>query len=239
MRIAICDDEKIHLEKTRELIVEFFSDKGIELYIDSFESSEKFIKSRVDYDFAFLDIEMGEISGLKAAKKLREKKCFTLIFFITHFPFYLDHAMNMSPFRYLSKPLDKTRFFSGLSVALRKWSHSQKKIHLTDHKSKTGFLVNMHDILLIENSNRKTRVVTKRNEFFVTEKYKSLHEELILNEDFCETHQSFTINLNYISSHDNGAVWLEYGNARHMVYISRRKLADFKLKFFKFAGDIK
>ena len=239
MRIAVCDDEKIYLERTCELIASFLNGKGIEYSIDAYESSKKFIESKNDYDFAFLDIEMGEINGLKIAKNLRERKYDTFIFFITHFQFYLDNAMNMSPFRYLPKPLDEARFSASLSAALRRWKQSQKKMYVTDCKLKAGFWVVMHDILFIENSNRKVRIVTKRNEFYVSEKYKDLREELIADEDFCESHQSFIINFNYVSYHDKETVWLESGSNKYDVHISRRRLPEFKLKFLKFAGDIK
>ena len=239
MYIAVCDDEKIYSENIRDLIIEYFNDKKIPFCMDVFTNPEKIINSKNNYDLVFLDIEMGKISGLQVAKKLRERKSDLLIFFISHFQFYLDHAMNMSPFRYLTKPVESARLFAGLSVAVRKWKQAQKRISLTEYKSKIHLSINIYDILLIENANRKTKVITKNNCLYVYEKYKELRSELISYEDFCESHQSFTINLNHVAFHDRENIHLEYGHNTYAAHISRRKLSDFHFKFLKFAGDMK
>ena len=237
--IAICDDEKMYSDKTFEYINEHFGNKNIMFSIDIFTNATQIIESRRVYDFVFLDIQMGETSGIYAAKKLNERKNAPLIFFVTHFNYYLDKAMDQNPFRYLTKPLDKARLFDSLDVALKKWRQSKKKLIITESRLKEHFSIDISNILFIENKNRKTRIVTKSKDFFAVEGYKDLRLKLLLNEDFCETHQSFIVNLNYVTFYNKESIHLEYGFTRHEAFISRRKFNDFYTQFFKFAGDIK
>ena len=55
------------------------------------------------YDLLVLDIEMGAISGMEAAKKIRsvDKKC--KIIFITAFDQYMRDAFDVSAIHYLDK----------------------------------------------------------------------------------------------------------------------------------------
>jgi len=132
--IAICDDERTHLDETHSCLIEYFKDKNITYTIDAFEDTDLIINSAQNYDLAFSDIEAGNKNGLYAARKLVERRQSVLIFFITHYQFHLDEAMNVNSFRYFTKPFSKSRFFSGLDIALKKWKLSKEKIIVTENK---------------------------------------------------------------------------------------------------------
>ena len=237
--IAICDDEKIHLDRIYNYLIEYFSNKNTIYTIDIFKSTDQVIESNKNYDFAFLDIEAGRESGLCAARRLVEKKSNAFIFFITHYQFHLDEAMNINPFRYFTKPFNKSRFFSSLDIALKKWEQSKEKIIITESKSKEKFSIEADNIMFIENRDRKTKIITKKRVFFATEGYKVLRQNLLSYNDFCESHQSFIVNLNYLTKYNKEIIRLEYGSSHYEVLVSRRKYKEFDKKFMKFAGDLK
>ncbi|MBR3516296.1 MAG: response regulator, partial [Lachnospiraceae bacterium] len=81
MRIAICDDEKIFLDSLEEKIYGILSKLDCEVI--PFFSAEALLSSSMDYDLIFLDIEMGELDGMGAAKKIRETDFETPIVFLT------------------------------------------------------------------------------------------------------------------------------------------------------------
>ena len=238
MRVAICDDERRCLELTHALIFRYLNSRNIEACIDTFTNASEILKTKSDFDFVFMDIEMEAVNGLTAAKKLRERNPRIMIFFITHYDFYLDDAMNIAPFRYLPKPIDSFRLYKGLDIAVKKWYQSQRYIKVTESATKTKLTINMYDILFIENSKRKTKITTKNGEFCTDESYRNVKSELLSNEDFSETHQSFVVNFNYVKFHSREKIILEYAGKIHTAYVSRRKFSDFSKKFLKFAEDI-
>ena len=238
MRIAICDDEQICINTTYNFLLEYLRGRDIEFFVQIFTRTEEIVESNSCYDLVFMDIQAGKLSGITAAKKLLERNPATLIFFITHYQLYLDKAMDISPFRYLTKPLKKARFFESLYVAIKKWKQMQMNVILTECKTKIKFSVNIYDILFIENSNRKTRVVTKTKDLYVLEVYREIKSVLLQNDDFCDSHQSFTVNLNHVTFYDKENVHIEYGTDKHIIHMSRRKYGNFNKKIFKFADDI-
>lgn len=55
---------------------------------------------------------MPGINGLKLSQKLKQNNPDILIMIITAFESYLDDAMEIHVYRYLSKPIDENRFLS-------------------------------------------------------------------------------------------------------------------------------
>lgn len=76
MRIAICDDE----EAQRVLIIKYLQEwatlRGHNVETSSFSSAENFLFSWDEdrqFDLLVLDIEMGVLSGMELARKIREE----------------------------------------------------------------------------------------------------------------------------------------------------------------------
>lgn len=97
MKIAICDDEPVFVEKIARLIEtpdaeinKFFS--GMQ-FLSALEKNEKF-------DIVFLDIEMPGISGFDIAKKIYEECIFSFV--TSHNELAID-GYDYQPFRYILK----------------------------------------------------------------------------------------------------------------------------------------
>ena len=53
-----------------------------------------------------------------------------IVFIVTSFQGYLDDAMDLKVFRFLSKPIDENRFFKSMDVALNLYKQSTEKNYL-------------------------------------------------------------------------------------------------------------
>ena len=71
MNIAICDDEKVFIKNTIEMINYILSDASL-CSIIACTSGEELIEKHhaVKFDIIFLDIEMGGISGMETAREI-------------------------------------------------------------------------------------------------------------------------------------------------------------------------
>ncbi len=86
---------------------------------------------QIKTDFAFIDIEMPGVNGLSVTKHLQTLNPNIIVFFIvTSFQGYLDDAMDLKVFRFLSKPIDENRFFKSMDVALNLYKQSTEKNYL-------------------------------------------------------------------------------------------------------------
>lgn len=86
-----------------------------------------------------------------------------IVFVVTSYSEYLDEAMRFHVFRYLSKPLDKQRFFRNLKDALAYYNSITLKIPVETKQAVYSFPASQ--IIAIEAQGRKVIVHTARQDF--------------------------------------------------------------------------
>ena len=76
MKIAICDDEPIFVDKLKKLVNKYFNDKNISHSIDTYLNGISLFTNcsikNVAYDLILLDIEMPTMQGTDVVAKLKE-----------------------------------------------------------------------------------------------------------------------------------------------------------------------
>ncbi len=222
MRIVICDDEKTYANDIYRNVLHFLNEKSIQATVDTFFDSRFANEDAASYDIAFLDIEMQPINGIDTAAILREKNPNIILFFITAYTQYLDDALDLNAFRYLSKPLDGKRLFEGLTKALEKIDVTDKKFTVeADHTIK---IIKASEIILVEIDGKNTRITTLNGVFHSKNNISYWKENLTMS-FFYQTHKSYIINSNFITDYSKNSVTL---CGKYKAMISYRKHADFK-----------
>lgn len=230
MKIIICDDEKDYLNIIRQNVDVFLKEKNIiadySLYTDCAE-----IMNNSDYfDMAFLDIEMGAIKGTQVAEKLKEINPHIIIFIVTSYDQYLDEAMDLNVFRYIKKPLDEKRFFSGLEKAIQLLDETTIEFYLKNNNAIKK--VTSSDVVYVEIQGHTTRVVTTDGEYVSKNNMKFWKEKLSAS-FFYQVHSSFIANLKHITKYERSMLTL---NDIYKVPVAYRTQADFRRYFMKYNG---
>lgn len=120
MRIAVCDDERIYSSILERIIFQWAAHQEQVVNVDVYSSGEALLKVfdlGTRYDIAFLDIQMGGISGLDLAKHIRQWDMSMLIIFCTNFKDYVFEGYEVSAFRFLIKPVKEKKCLETLNVA--------------------------------------------------------------------------------------------------------------------------
>lgn len=108
IRVAICEDDLFYIEKEKGLIESYLHKHEIRSEIVTFTSSEELIKTYANsFDIIFLDIELSGMSGIDAAKWLRDKGAKSYIIFISAYTEYLPEGYKVEAHRYLLKNDEK------------------------------------------------------------------------------------------------------------------------------------
>ena len=119
MRILICDDDVLIIEQLQKYIINFFENIGVKCpELVCFSDGESLLSDKGEKDILFLDIEMPGMNGIFVGNELKKANNNIIIFIVTSYSEYLDEAMRFHVFRYLSKPLDKQRFFRNMKDAV-------------------------------------------------------------------------------------------------------------------------
>ena len=83
MNIAICDDDESSVNQIMQLLKPYQG--TMNLSINTYSSGEAFIEKMdeaLHNDIVFLDIEMGNISGIEVAQKIGKKTVKRLLFLL-------------------------------------------------------------------------------------------------------------------------------------------------------------
>ncbi len=197
LKIAVCDDEKIHRLILRDRLDEFAILHNLEYSLDEFCSSEELLGMHNSYDILFLDIclENGQ-NGIEAGKQLRQNGLDAAIILTTSFEQYAAEGYHLRAHRYLVKPIDKEKFSEAMLSCIQEFKSQNQKIEI-----KCGYeshLISVNSILYIESYQRKRTVYTTEKVYHTN---MSLHELLTMLPagQFAMPSKSFIVNLNHIT----------------------------------------
>lgn len=224
MRILICDDDELIVEQLQEFLRCFFKQENLKCPdIAVFYNGESLLEDKGEKDILFLDVEMPGMNGIYVGNELKKANSNIIIFIVTSFMEYLDEAMRFHVFRYLSKPLDKQRFFRNMNYAIDLYNSITYKIPV---ETKQGvFSMNASSIITVEAMGRKIIVHTTARD------YESIHNmqywlNLLPKNRFFQTHRSYIVNFEHIKNFDHSLVYME--DNKFTAYLTKRKFTDFK-----------
>lgn len=109
LRIAICDDNILILEKLKLIIEELCREYSLDGSVDTFEKgSELLVKyDESCYDVVFLDIFMPYIDGFAVAHHIRAKREKTFLIFVTSQEELVYQIFEYEPYSFIRKRSDE------------------------------------------------------------------------------------------------------------------------------------
>lgn len=237
MRIVFCDDEPLILAQLQKFVQEFFNTLGgAQPEFAAYESGDLLIQSETRVDIAFLDVEMPGVSGIHIGAKLKERNPQVKIIIVTAYPDYLDEAMRFQVFRYLSKPIEKTRLFRNLKDAI--YAYNMETHEYPISTSEGIFTRRAEEIVYVETTGRKVLVHTTHEQFVSTKNIDYWRQTLNLP-CFYSTHRSYIINMRYVYNINKDTVVLKYTEKEKPVFLSRRKYSQFKDVYLMYMESVK
>ncbi|MGN0340805.1 MAG: LytR/AlgR family response regulator transcription factor [Lachnospira sp.] len=234
MRFAICDDDADMRHTIKLYIKEYFKENHLgKSDITEFSSGEELLDDESYYDIIFIDVEMNGISGINASRRLSKRSRHTLFIIITAYNDYLDEAMRIQAFRFISKPVNKERFMRNLKDALHVINTNNEKIAIVTKKDVTTMFTS--DIVMIEVCQRKVIVYTTDGIYESREPLSYYIERLNPNV-FYQPNRGYVVNMGFIDSFDNDKVSL-YGG-KYTAYVTRRKYTDMKNAYLVYLNSV-
>jgi len=219
LRIAICED----LDRDAEHLGSLIRESGINAEITRFKSGGAFLAARPAgcFDIAFLDIYMGDISGVEAARILLQSDDRCGVVFITSSEDFRAEAFDLGAEQYLVKPVTKEK----LSKILKKRTPNRRRKSCAVSVKGETVEIPYDDIMYIEVKNHNCIVHTVDGNIdtgttMTIEKFKSL----LPSSRFMHCHKSFIVNLSFVKSVDRDFL-MKNGDK---VYIRRSDLAKCK-----------
>ncbi|MBD5458009.1 MAG: response regulator transcription factor [Lachnospiraceae bacterium] len=132
-RLAICDDDQADVIYLKSFLEKWAESAKTTLKIESYSSAEAFLfqyEEDKSFDLLLLDIEMGEMSGVELARKIRLENRSVQIIFITGYMEYIAEGYDVEALHYLLKPVTAEKLYGVLDRAAERLKSKEKELCL-------------------------------------------------------------------------------------------------------------
>lgn len=237
LRVLLCDDDRLFLNKLHALIQSFFSEMGVKAKIHSYCSWEEIGTPILDsYDVAILDLDYTgkNYTGIDIAKSLREVRQDVVIIFLTNYVEYAPEGYEVQAFRYILKSDLNKKLETCLRLALDQLKSSQEMMKIQIN----GELIDirLNSILYLE-SQQHTVIAhvqkgsnTKQYLF-----YSSLTtlEKQLEQHGFLRVHKSYLVNMDKLKKYQCHEAILTDGTT---LRVSEKNYSQQKAKYLRWKG---
>lgn len=205
-KVMIVEDEHNTAKGLERIIMSI--NKNIDVFITGYAEEALKESCKSTYDMFLLDIQLLDYSGFELAKELRkiDEYKFTPIVFITAIPTKELMAFKQTHcYDYIIKPFDEKEVVEVLNEIIN--YGIKKEEYISFNMKKYIYRVRMDDIIYLEAIQRRIKVVTVNEQFYLS--HNTLENmESKLAKNFIRCHKGFIVNINYISSIDKSSNYI-------------------------------
>lgn len=193
IKILIVEDEELAKDRLIRLLEEI--GEGDIYTASSYEDAKNHL-CKINFDAAFLDINIPTISGLELANEIVLMQPNCCIIFQTAYDEHALQAFNIGAIGYLLKPYSKEQLLTTVERALKQHRQSPTFFVKQDKKCR---VVNADEIYYIQADLARTIIRVKDGFLYFGLKISDF-EERLSSFGFFRAHRSFLINTNKIST---------------------------------------
>jgi len=230
MKIAICEDKASDSAKLCAYISNYCEQHCYDGQIVIFETGEALLDafSSGAFDLIFLDIIMPGISGMDAARKIRETDRDCSLVFITVSEDYALDGFLVNAKGYVVKPLKQDVMGSVMHTLRRDFESNSRLIEIP--LSGESIMISISDLLYAEVYDKKAIFHMKRGKLTARLPLDEL-EARLGGIPFLRCHRSYIINMNYVDDMRDNDFLMRNGDIVPMRINGRKEVRMAMAKF--------
>lgn len=237
MNIAILDDEKISCMQLQALVKRYATDHNLEITIESYTEPESFLShfEAGRYTIIFLDIYMGDISGLDVAESIRKIEPDAMIIFCTTSVDSMPQAFRFHAFDYVVKPAKPDRINQLLDDATNVLPTVERYITLSVNRQKVN--LKYSDIAVASTSGHYLDITDGSGNVYTSRMTLSqLLEQLQDDGRFLSINKGIIVNMDYIRAIEDGICILQ-DNSQYPVKIRELTQINQAISDYRFSKE--
>jgi DNA-binding LytR/AlgR family response regulator len=240
LKIAICDDESLFIEKLKEMLSGYMREKSLDFEIDTYSSGEKLLDLGVEvaqYTIIFLDIKMDKVNGITAAEKIRKVSRDVFIVFVTAYVDYSLEGYRLDVVRYLLKG---NANFQGkvnecMDAIIDKMNYSVRKREFNFREGRKEILLDR--LMYVESKLHILEFHVMENDLKVYTMNETLNtfENRLAENEFVRIHQSYLVNVRHIRNVARYKVILTNGSE---LPVPKARYKEVRKRFIACQGEV-
>ena len=245
MNIAICDDD-INVSKSLYTMLMEINTVHVN-NITIFTDPDSLITEaeRAPFDIVFIDVRLGDRSGIDVSKRMLSVSPLTHIIFMSGYDDYYIDVYDVEHVYFLRKPVSMEKLASAVHASQSKFARERRNIlSLNDRHGIVR--IPMDSIVFLEKNLRLVEIHMNPSCILTNAVYDPDFEEYVysfygkfsdiapsLGAAFHQCHNSFIVNFNYISEMTGHSFIM---NNKRDIPISKKFAQDVKTSFFEYIG---
>lgn len=235
MKICLVDDEQNCIDNLKEQLSKYGSEHNLPISFDVFCDGDLFKKSYFSdkYDIIFLDIYIGDTTGMELAKEVRSQSENAMIIFCTTSVSDMPEAFRYHAFEYIIKPAEYERIEKIMDDALVVLPNLEKYLDIHSGKDRLHFALS--DLIYVTTQGHYLNIFLKNREPVTLRM--SLTDFLGFiadDEGFLTINKGVLVNLNHIVTIEGKTATMVGGDmlpikSREALSI-KRKWQDYKIE---------
>ena len=233
MRIAVCEDEAAQRELLGGYVQEWADRAQVRADVVFFDSGESFLFDWEDdkaYDLVMLDIEMGKLSGIDLAVKIREQDQTLPILFVTGYEKYMEYGYDVAALHYLVKPVKKDRLFAVLNRVWEGRKPEEKVLLETDQGMVS---IGQGKIWYAEATGHQCILCLEKESLCLKCSIGTLGELLSGADSFVKCHRSYLVNLEHVAAVRRTEIVLDDGRQVPLSRYLYRQVNEAFVDFYR------
>lgn len=214
----------------RNILIEYKRKLRICIDIYEFPNGEELIKSKLQFNIVFLDYQMPGIDGMKVARKLRARKNFCSIIFVTSFPQFVLESFEVQPYRFFVKPIDYEKIYKAIDSYISQQKLLSPITIIIDNELRT---LKSEDVVYLE-ADGKYCYIRTAEETLHSSKTLSQIQALLPYHCFYRVHKTYLINMYCVDTIQNNIVIMNNGEK---AIVGKSKIAEFKKDYKDFVRN--
>lgn len=235
MHIALCDDNQTDLSRLTSLLEEYRSKRDSSLTYEIFGSALELLEAMPGhhFDLLLLDILMPGITGIDAAREIRQSNSILPIIFLTSSREYAVESYRVNAADYILKPPSADTIFPVLDRLLADFKSSEPYVLL---KTNTGIIrLLFSKVAFVEVQNHFVSfTLTDGTVHTAAGRLGDYEEAFLASGSFFKPHRSYLVNLRQVTGLDKNGFST---NVNKIVPVSRDVFAKAKSAYMKFLLD--
>ena len=233
LNIVILEDQAEQAERLTRMLEKYASSHSDFAYtLKRYERSIPLLTEyKCDADILFLDIQVPDMLGMEAAKKIRAMDNKVMIIFITMLTQYAIEGYSVGAFDYVLKPIRYEEFSTKMDRVCRMLAHQNTATTLEIRTKEEIRRVNADDVTYIEVANHDILIHTDGE---VIRQWGNLktYEDKLASAHFVRCNACYLVNLKYVRGINGDTVTVGHDE----LAVSKAKRKDFLIAVAQYKG---